>query len=616
MTIEELSRTNVQALWRHMPDQPFNWGSKASVIGETPRQVSPLDVPEPWVVPALRRLIGPFAEASSGVPGQGPELDVLDRGTFELVKAEELRASRFPNTFLCRACGRFTTVKVGQGAPACPTHGPMRQFPFAAMHECGHMEELRAPACASGCGAPMGLFNTSAFETSSWYWRCSACKTKVARPVSGVWCSSCRTGRVMVARVPQTIAYYPQSVTILNPPTRTVYASIAQDEVHAAAIAQALDVLPPGLAGLRVAGGLSTDVVVQFEQMAATLGWTAGNPLYDAGLADAKAKAGTAPPWRDKVADLGLDDAATIAFGDECLQLSLARDAAAMTVDDLRAEAAGTSLADQYDQLPGLFDRYGLLDVTLLRQLPVAYVVAGYTRLQAKAVTAGTNGPRVARFRFFAPGKGGKFRMYGVRTETEGLLFQLDRLAIVRWLVDSGVVADPGVSTQAQAQAWLLSTMEPVTDLFAPPTNPVSAAVLGLVHSIAHRAMKAFATRSGLNVDSLAEYLFPANGAFLLYANTRSEFILGGLEHVFRHDMVDALGELDAEQRCVFDPPCRHAFGGACAACLHVSEVACARFNTVLDRNLLFGTIPQPGDPAPPVAGRPRYRGYWSPPTP
>ena len=56
--------------------------------------------------------------------------------------------------------------------------------------------------------------------------------------------------------------------------------------------------------------------------------------------------------------------------------------------------------------------------------------------------------------------------------------------------------------------------------------------------------MKSLATRCGLNVDSLAEFLFPVNMAFLVYANTRSEFTLGGLEHVFRYDLKDALNEL------------------------------------------------------------------------
>src|SRR5687767_2418322 len=98
MTLAELNRSSMQALWNHLPMQPFNWETKAAVIGRTPRQVSDLDIAEDWVKPALRTLIRPFAEAASGIPGTGPQLDIINRNQFRLVQADDLRAERFPNT--------------------------------------------------------------------------------------------------------------------------------------------------------------------------------------------------------------------------------------------------------------------------------------------------------------------------------------------------------------------------------------------------------------------------------------------------------------------------------------------------------------------------------------
>jgi hypothetical protein len=432
----------------------------------------------------------------------------------------------------------------------------------------------------------------------------------------------------MVTRVPQTMVYYPQQITVINPPSRAAYTALAHDQANVAAVAQSLGVLPPGIDGLRLAaGGRSGGAVEQFQQMAAMLGWRPGHDMYEKGLADARAKEGNAPAWAEQVDALGLDPETVDALGEECRQLSLALGASALTVDDLRSSSAGSPLLPTYETYPTLFGRYGLRDVVLLRQLPIAYVVAGYTRVSAKAVARGRQGTVTARFCFFPAGRDSRFPMYGVRTETEGLLFRLDQLEVVRWLVDSGVVADPNVVNADEAQRWLFTVTDPVTDIFNIPENRITGAVLGLTHSMAHRAMKALAARCGLNVDSLAEYLFPSNCAFLIYANTRSEFILGGLEHVYRYDLADALQELDAESRCVFDPPCRHSFGGACAACLHVSEVACARFNTALDRNLLFGSLPavnnvegsgadtqqaQAAPDAADVGGEVAWRAYWN----
>jgi hypothetical protein len=600
VAIEELNRTNIQALWRHMPQQPFNWPRKAAVLGGTPKQTSALDVPEGWVKPQLRRLVASFAEPVSDTPNASRELDVIDSMLFELVKAEDLQADRFPNTYHCGTCGRFSAVNKLSAVPSCPGHGTMRQFTWAEIHECGHLAQLSAPQCANNDRGQMALMNTKTLRTNVWYWMCLKCGTRSNVPVVRA-CSTCRTGRVRIARLPLNEAYCPQTITVLNPPTRNEYTALAHDHIPAAAVAQALGLLKPGINGLRQAGGGADKIMEQFEQMMATLGVKPDDPAYEIMLAkvQAKAEAGGVPAWREDVEALGLDAEKLDALGEECRQLSLARDASELTVADLSDAARGTSLAPFYDDYPDMFARNGLTEVTLLQQLPIAYVVAGYTRNASKAVPVKANGQVPAtRFRYFAGTKSGKMSMYGVRTETEGLLFRLDPVKVVRWLVGSGLVDDPGVDDPIKAQRWLFQVTDPVVDIFNTPDNQISRAILGLTHSFAHRAMKALAARCGLNVNSLAEFLFPSNVSFLLYANTRSQFVLGGLEHVFRYDLPDALTELAAESRCMFDPPCRTSFGGSCAACLHASEVACQRFNTVLDRNLLFGTLP-------PLAGAP-----------
>ncbi|MGH7743466.1 MAG: hypothetical protein ACREQ5_01400 [Candidatus Dormibacteria bacterium] len=618
MVFERINRTNIQALYRYMPGQPYNWMAKASVIGRPPRQTTSLDLPERWVAPQLSRLIRPFTSIRSGGAGTAPELEIIERDRFTLVKAEDLQAVRFPNTFLCghNNCPEFRTVRAGERPPSCSKqHGEMRQFPWVEVHECGHLKEISPPRCENGCRSGMDLFSTRSFSTSEWYWRCSSCKTKSSRPVTN-FCSTCRQARVQLDRIPRSSLYHPQQITVLNPPTRAAYATLASQQIHRAAIAQCLGVLPDGIEGLRVAGGgaAGAGAVQSVHELAATMGLRPGDQLYDQMLAKARESEDDGPAWTEAVDGLGLDEEVLDALGEECLQLTLARSAKTLDVEELR----DSPLLPTYGEYRELFHRYGLEDIKLIRELPIAYLVAGYTRLSARACTRTSYRDIEPRFRFFDAARDSKFPMYGVRTETEGLLFQLDRLEVIRWLVDSQVIANPGVTNQDDAQQWLFKTLQPVTDVFSAPSDSVTKAVLGLVHSMAHRAMKALAVRCGLNVDSLAEYLFPSNCAFLIYANTRSEFTLGGLEHVFRFDLHDALTELDAENRCVFDPPCRRSFGGACAACLYVSEVACARFNTVLNRNLLFGALPEPPRPDTEdaglsnVSGSVPWRPYWN----
>jgi hypothetical protein len=591
MTTEEFRRTNIQVLWRHLPGQPFNWGTTASVIGRPPRQATSLDVPEDWVAPMLRRLIEPFAEAST-VPGAGSQLAIIDAREFELLKAHDGQAERFPNTYLCGTCQTFRSVRPIDPPPACAAHGTMRQLSYVEVHNCGHLAALRPPRCEHGCGAAMRLCNTDRMQIRSWFWQCSRCRSRSGAPLTR-WCPTCGLGHVQIIRVPQSSAYYAQQITVLNPPTRTQYGAVSHDSVYAASIAQALGILPPGLDELSAAGRAPQDNDGTFRQMVATLRLSEDDPMY----AELRQRLATTrgPDWREEVDSLQLGPARLSALGEECRQLSLALDAGQMSVDDLLATTADDSLTTQYEGYRALFERHHIADITLLRELPVAFVVAGFTRSSDRAVTQTSRGDQIATtFRFFQPSQSARFPMYGLRTLTEGLLVRLDPLRIVDWLVASGIIADPELKDADAARRWLFQTMDPVTSVFDAPENQVSKAVLSLTHSVSHRFMKSLAARCGLNVDSLAEYLFASNTAFLIYANTRSEFILGGLEHVFRYDLADAMAELAAETRCVFDPPCREAGGGACAACLFVFEAACSRFNTVLDRNTLFGSIPRP----------------------
>src|SRR4051812_5894758 len=113
MSYDEMNRTAVQSLWNHMPHQPYGWQDDTAVVGLAPRQVTTLDIPEAWVAPQLRRLIRPFAQQRSQIPNSGPELEVIEREQFRLVQAEDLRAERFPNTFICTVCGHFATIRPG-----------------------------------------------------------------------------------------------------------------------------------------------------------------------------------------------------------------------------------------------------------------------------------------------------------------------------------------------------------------------------------------------------------------------------------------------------------------------------------------------------------------------
>ncbi|MET8680037.1 hypothetical protein ABZW18_21245 [Streptomyces sp. NPDC004647] len=583
MPSDVMTRQVNQALFRHLPGQAFVWKDKGTVIGRDPYASTDLDVPPAWIKLQMRRLVRPFAESLHGGTGVGPEIETIERTLYALKTPSDLRAERWPNSFRCPGCGFYTVVGPTAPVPQCrKCKRNTVQFTFVEAHNCGHFTELRPARCRNNCGGDMALLGTSSLKVSTWAWKCLKCGYHSSRVYRQ--CTTCRREHAKIVRATQKANFYPQHITVLNPPHRDDYPILTSDATHKAAIGQSLRIVNSGMEGLRTAAASPAGPTDAARATIAALGITENDPLFQVLMDKAGENAAGTANWEGEIDSLHLTDDQIELFGDECLQLTLAREAEPLSLNDLKAEADGTALAARYTRYDTLLAQYKFADVTLLRALPMAFIVAGYTRVESQA----GNG---TRFHFF-PAAGGKHPMYGQRTTTEGLLFTLDPDAIVDWLVASNVIPDPRPRTDARR--WLISAMEPAVGVFTAPTQMISRAVLGLIHSASHRMMKALAVRAGLNIDSLAEYLFPANGAFLIYANTRSEFTLGGLEHTFRYDLADALDELTAETRCIFDPPCRTSYEGACAACLHVAEIACARFNNTLSRNYLFGRLQAP----------------------
>ncbi|WP_053733856.1 zinc ribbon domain-containing protein [Nocardia sp. NRRL S-836] len=621
MSTEELFRSTTQVLWSHLPRQPYQWGHrKITVVGHEPAQLNSLDVPEEWVAPQLRRLVRPFARhrtaAAGASAGSGyTELDLVDRGMYQLVTVDGVTAERFPNTFRCRSCEHFEVIGSRDPIPSCPRgHGKLPQFQWAEIHNCGLLRELSPPLCVRNCHAPMILKNTSQFQVAQWFWNCSKCRSRSDTPVLK-FCPRCRSGRVRVIRVAQTSAHYPQHLTVLNPPDRTTYSALASTDVRAAAIGQLIGSVQPGLKALSDAasdGSNDSDPETKVRTAAAALNIAEDHPLYQQLIDHQLRQVTTVNRWRESVDELKLDETRLEAVGDEALALARARVAEPIKIEDLIKHAPSTELLTTYRRYQDLLKKYQFAEITLLQKLPVAHIVAGYTRLSPTHEQQTRRGPVPTGFNFFPSGRSTKFPMYGRTMTTEAMLVRIDPQAVVGWLVDSDVATAPDVHNAESAYVWLLRNLPPITDIYNPPDDPLTAAVLGLVHSMSHRFMKALAVRCGLHIDSLAEYLFPTAAAFLVYANARHEFTLGGIEHVFRYDLDAALTELDADPRCVFDPPCRRSFGGACAACLYTSEVACERFNTELDRNKLFGTLPPLAD-HPIASSEPRWRAFWRP---
>jgi len=593
----KISRGQVQSLFRYLPQQLYNWPNRQGTFRGTDDVDSrPLDMPVPWIKRSLRHFLNPWGADARRQNLPFPGLELIERDRFVLLEPRKFRGEFFPRTYVCPSCDLFISTDDPPSQIRCSRgHGQRsaEQWSFVEFHGCGHLSGMAPPSCDNRCGRGMKLHNRASRSISDWQWRCSVCNT-AARTVYRQ-CPSCHRGTVNILRAEANAVFYPQSITVVNAPHAGDYALLDNEMSQLAAIAQVLGVLPPGLDGIRQAlnsaGGSAGEAQIR-AQLIRDFGFEDGSPEMAAMLRRRREHANAQTDWQDSVESLGLDPEIKSELGYECLALTLAHEAAPVTMTDLVNQAASPALRTNYEiEYPALLTNLGFSEITLLREFPIAHLVPGFTR-QSRLPEDGV------QFRFFSGSEAGTIPIYGKRMETEGLLFRLNPAKVVRWLVESGAVEDPGA---VNPQAWLLRVLQPIESVFDPPDDRLTSAVLGLLHSVSHRVLRAVGVRSGLSTESLSEFLIPRALTFIIHAGSHSEFVLGGLEHVFRNSLADSLSNLRQDRRCVFDPPCRHTAGG-CSFCMYLSETSCQRFNTSLSRSYLFG-----GE----LDGI-RWEGYWN----
>jgi hypothetical protein len=254
-------------------------------------------------------------------------------------------------------------------------------------------------------------------------------------------------------------------------------------------------------------------------------------------------------------------------------------------------------LAERARGTPFLLEKCGISDAFVTESLPLVKAVYGYSR--------GDPEKKESTLRSFEPNEGFKKRvpLYGCKINTEAIVFELDRLRVIEWLRENDFVGDDKPSSEIEARAWFLNNVridkvEPFEEIDS--REAVTKWVYRLVHTLSHLMLRQAAAFAGRDKNSMGEVLFPNVPAFAIYANSSDEFSLGSMYTLFEYSMLPWLEMCQEVVRyCLNDPICIDD-GGACFACLHVSEVSCEHFNRELGRDVLIGS----------PSGEPRI-GFW-----
>ena len=245
-----------------------------------------------------------------------------------------------------------------------------------------------------------------------------------------------------------------------------------------------------------------------------------------------------------------------------------------LTLARLRQNADGAGRASRYESYPGALRRRGFTRMVHAGQRVPGHVPVD--RLHTRRFRRARRRPcRVQGAR--GRGRAVTNLLYASPTETEALVFALDRERVARWLVANKAATESELRDAGGAHRWFAGQLDPEDgqlprwdpDEEVAPGDPEFGArsLFQLLHSTAHQLLRALAVDSGYSETGLSEYLFPYELSFAIHPNGGSEFTIGGLRTVLEQNLDEVVDRAVENSSCIYDPNCMVANRGADHGC-------------------------------------------------
>lgn len=247
---------------------------------------------------------------------------------------------------------------------------------------------------------------------------------------------------------------------------------------------------------------------------------------------------------------------------------------------------------DDRDEIIDLNNKIGIKAVQASCDVEIISCSYGFTR----KVTDPQNSHGKLRLNAFdKDSDNGKNLVYGMKLETEGILFDIDMCKIIRWLLENKIIGEeilPDLEDEVAVKKWFLQNVH--GDRISPfgeidDNDAITKNVFLLLHSMAHAFIKTAGELSGISANSLTEIIFVETCSIFIYSQSSQGQVLGSLSGMMESLYSKFLSQVFADNReCVFDPICADRDEFSCQGCLVLADTSCKYFNTKLGRNYLY----------------------------
>lgn len=263
-----------------------------------------------------------------------------------------------------------------------------------------------------------------------------------------------------------------------------------------------------------------------------------------------------------------------------------------LSFDDAAKQSVERGRIVNTDEYYESLKRFGISYVQGSSPVPLINCVYGFTRLTSDPEQAKNKPLTLKALKY----ESGKRTIYGMRLDTEGILIEFDRKRIMNWMIKNNFINEaiiPNLDSEQDLKLWFINNID--LGEINPFSNidkikvPATHYIYTLLHTISHALIKNCSYYSGLDSDSLSEYILPNIPAIFIYCQNNQGITLGSLYSLLETYFNKWLEEsYNSMQKCVFDPVCIEK-EKACLGCLFINEVSCRHFNKDLNREYLIG---------------------------
>ena len=266
-----------------------------------------------------------------------------------------------------------------------------------------------------------------------------------------------------------------------------------------------------------------------------------------------------------------------------------------ITLEEAIQRQLDMDFIDSPEEVTALNKKMGITNMQVSCDIQIINCTYGYSRRVADPKNSTNKNCRLKLNAYDRTRDGTANLVYGVKLDTEGILFEISQRKIVEWLYENNIISEeqlPDLDDDVSVKKWFAQYVHSdVISMFGEidDSEKITKNVFALLHSMSHAFMNAAGELSGLSSNSLTEIILVETASIFIYAQTSQGIPLGALSGMAESNYAFFLKKaFDEAKNCVFDPICMERDDTACSACLIIPEISCNHFNAELGRKYLY----------------------------